>query len=170
MYSVGCCVYLSIGGRIRPRQNLIFLPLNSTVETMRQRPPPSSTSCDRFQKTIYSVNCADSRLVVVSPHPLEAIKNQGPVALSVFIFTLLNLTTPNDGQTSSPTRSALSHHLSNVLSSAEIIVRLVVAFLLQMAATQDQCSVHLSIFCWAPLGRSNQGIPPQRARARAPGT
>jgi hypothetical protein len=105
----------------------------------------------------------------VSPHPLEAIKNQGPVALSFFIFTSLYSTPPNDGKTSSPTRSALLHRLSNVPPSTEIIVRWVVAFLHRIAATQDRCSVHLSIFCWVPLGRPNQAIPPQRAQARAPG-
>jgi hypothetical protein len=34
-----------------------------------------------------------------------------------------------------------------------------------MAATQDRCSAHLSIFQWVPLGRPNQGILSQRARA-----
>ena len=38
-----------------------------------------------------------SWLVVVSPHPLEAIKTQDPVALSIFIFSLLYLTPLNDG-------------------------------------------------------------------------
>jgi hypothetical protein len=51
---------------------------------------------------LYSFDCANSWLVVVSLHPLEAIENQGPVALSVLIFSSLYSTTPNDGQTSSP--------------------------------------------------------------------
>jgi hypothetical protein len=137
---------------------LIFLPLNSTVETMQQCPPPSSTSCTPSPQKLYSFDCADSRLVVVSLHPLEAIESQGPIALSVVIFTLLNLTTPSDGQTSPPTRSTRSRCLSNVPSTADIIVGLVVAFLHRMAAAQDHCSAHFSIFRWVPLGRPNQPI------------
>ena len=38
-----------------------------------------------------------SWLVAVSPHPLEAIKTQDPVALSIFIISLLYLTPLNDG-------------------------------------------------------------------------
>ena len=36
---------------------------------------------------LYSVDCAESRLVVVSPHPVEAIENLvGPVALSILFL------------------------------------------------------------------------------------
>ena len=41
--------------------------------------------------------CYDSWLVVVSPHPLEAIETQDPVALSMFIFSSLYLTPVNNG-------------------------------------------------------------------------
>ena len=64
---------------------LIFCPLFrwpnrcASVLLHRQRPALPFT-------TLYSVDCANSWLVVVSPHPLEAIKNRGPVTLSLFLF------------------------------------------------------------------------------------
>jgi hypothetical protein len=54
-----------------------------------------------------------SWLVLMSPHPLEAIKTQDPVTLSIFIFLLLYLTPVNNGWTSSPTRSVQPRLLSN---------------------------------------------------------
>ncbi len=57
--------------------------------------PPKTTT--KFVPRIYSVDWADSQLVDISPHPLEAIENQGPEALPLFIFLSLYSTPPNDG-------------------------------------------------------------------------
>ncbi len=135
---------------------------------MWQRPPPSSTSCNLFHQTIFHRLC---RLLVGCRFPPStgSHRKSKPRCSLFFIFMSLYLTSPNDGQTSSPTRSALSHRLCNVPPSTEIIVWLVVAFLHWMAATQDPRSLHLSIFCWVPLGRPNQVIPPQRAQAHVLG-
>ena len=146
---------------------LIFLPPISMAESMRQRPPPSSTSCAPFHQTIFRRLCRLSVGCCVSPSTGSNRKSRPRNSLSIFIFSSLYSPPPNDRQTSSPTRSAQSRRLSNVPSTADIIVWLVVAFLHRMAATQDRCSAHLSIFRWVPLGRPNQGIPPQRAQARA---
>jgi hypothetical protein len=89
----------------------LFFLLNLTVETILPLPG------------LYSFDWADSQLVVVSPHLLEAIESQGPVAFSIFIFLTLYLTPPNGGQMSSPTCSARSHCLSSIPSTADIIVR-----------------------------------------------
>ena len=106
----------------------LFLPLNLTVETMRQRPSPSSTSCDPFHQTILRRLCRLSVGCCVPPSTGSDRKSR-PLRSLFFIFMSLYLNSPNDGQLSSPTRSALSHRLSNVPPSTEIIVRLVVAFL-----------------------------------------
>ncbi len=132
---------------------LLFLLLNSTVETILSLP------------RLYSFDWAVSWLVVVSPHPLEAIESQGPIALSIFL--MLHSTPPNGGQKSSPTSSAQSRLLCSVLSTAEIIVWLVVAFLYQMVATQDCWSAHFWFFWWVPFGRPNQPIQLQQSWALA---
>ncbi len=49
------------------------------AQTMRQQPPQSSSP---------PIISADFWLVVASPHPAEAIKIQGPIALSYFFSTL----------------------------------------------------------------------------------
>ena len=161
MYLAGCCVYLSIGGHLRPRQNLLFSRNDATASTIIIN-VLRSFSPDYIPSIVPTLGWLLFPPIHWKPSKIKAL------LLSLF-FTLLYLTSPNDGQMSSPTRSALSHCLSNVPPSTEIIVRLVVAFLHRMAATQDPRSLHLSIFCWVPLGRPNQAIPPQRARARATG-
>jgi hypothetical protein len=114
---------------------------------------------------LYSLDWADSWLVVVSPHLLEAIKSQGPIALSIFIFSTLYSTPPNSGQTSSPTCSARLCCLSSVPSTSDIIVWLVVVFLHRMAATQGRPLIRpFLIFSmgaiWAPQSTySTEAIP-----------
>ncbi len=76
---------------------------------------------------VYSNDRAAFRLVVASLHPLEAIENRGPVALSVFVFT------------------ARSHRLSNVPPSADTFVRLVVTSPCQLAAIEGRCSTCLAV-------------------------
>ena len=65
---------------------LIFCPLIRQLKRCDSVHPHLQCPAILFTR-LYSVGCADSRLVVVSPHPLEAIENQGPVALSFFIFS-----------------------------------------------------------------------------------
>ncbi len=146
---------------------LIFLPPILMAKSMRQRPPPSSTSCAPFHQNIFRRLCQLSVGCCVSPSTGSNQKSRPRNSLSIFIFSSLYSPPPNDRQMSSPTRSAQSCRLSNVPSTADIIVWLVVAFLHRMVATQDRCSAQLSIFRWVPLGRPNQGIPPQQAQARA---
>jgi hypothetical protein len=137
---------------------------------MRQRPPPSSMSCDPFHQTIFRRVCRLSVGCCVPPSTGSHRKSR-PHRSLFFIFMSLYSTPPNDGKTSSPTRSALSHRLSNVPPSTEIITRLVVMFLHRMAATQDRCSVHLSLFagchCGAPikLFRKSEPEPVRRVPA-----
>ena len=52
--------------------------------------------------------------------------------------------------------------------TAETIVRLIVTSAHRISATQDRCSVHLSIFRWVPFGRPKQGNPMQHAKTRPP--
>jgi hypothetical protein len=67
-------------------------------------------------------------LVVASSHAAGAIEIRGPIALSIFIFFVPQFATRNDGQTSSPMRSARSNCLSNAPPPADTIFRLVVTF------------------------------------------
>ena len=45
---------------------------------------------------LYNIAYADLRLVVASPHQLEAIKTYGPVALSILTFSIALFDPPND--------------------------------------------------------------------------
>ena len=103
-----------------------------------------------------------------SPMQQEPSNCEAPSPSLFFLFVAL-FAARNDGYTSSPTRSARSHRLSNAPPPTDTIVRLVVAYLHQEAATQDRCSAHLSIFPWGPSRRPKQGDQTQRAQARAPG-
>ena len=123
---------------------LIFLPQIRWPKRLHGVLPYRHRPALRLSQ-VYSNDRAAFRLVVASLHPLEAIENRGPVALSVFVFTSLYSTPPNDGQTSSPTRSARSHRLSNVPPSADTIVRLVVTSPCQMAAIEGRCSTRLAV-------------------------
>jgi hypothetical protein len=67
-------------------------------------------------------------LVVASSHAAGAIEMQDPIALSILIFFVPQFATGNDGQTSSPTRSARLHRLSKAPPHADTIVRLVGTF------------------------------------------
>ena len=78
---------LSIGGRLKPRRIsfYLFLSNNSMAQTMRQQPPQSSSPCALSPKNIsYHFGRLLVGCCVPSPHPAEAIKIQGPVALSFF--------------------------------------------------------------------------------------
>lgn len=76
----------AIGGRKRPQQILIILFLCPLIWR--------SKWCDRVLPhhhwpaprltLLYSIAWAVFRLVVASPHPAEAIKTYGPVALSIY--------------------------------------------------------------------------------------
>ncbi len=116
------CLFIDWGPP-KTTTNLLFFffPLNSTVETMRQRPPPSSSSFEPFYQTIFRRFCRLSVGCCVPPSTGSHRKSR-PRRSLFFIFTSLYSTSPNDGQTSSPTCSALSHRLSNVPPSTEIII------------------------------------------------
>jgi len=68
---------------------LIFLPLNSTVETMRQRPPPSSMSCNPFHQTMFHRLC---RLLVgccISPSTGSHQKSRPRRSLCFYFYVAL---------------------------------------------------------------------------------
>ncbi len=95
---VGCCVQSSIGGRLKARQILFYLFFCAkfwwlkrldSVLPYRHRPA-------RCLSILYPNVKAAFRLVVVSSHPEKAIENQGPIALSIFIFFVAPFATQSD--------------------------------------------------------------------------
>jgi hypothetical protein len=78
----------------------------------RWRPPLSLKPCAPPLPYIYPNDGVAFWLVVASSHAAGAIEIRGPIALSIFIFFVPQFATRNDGQTSSPTRSARSNRLS----------------------------------------------------------
>ena len=62
---------------------------------MHRRPPPSLSPCTPSPQ-LYNIAKADCWLVVASPHQAEAIETQGPVALSILIFSVARFATQND--------------------------------------------------------------------------
>jgi len=76
----GCCVQLSIGGRLKPRQISFYLCLSniSMAQTMRQQPPQSLSPCAPSPKNISYHFC---RLLVGQ----KPSKSKAP-SLSHFFF------------------------------------------------------------------------------------
>ncbi len=145
---------------------LIFLPLNSTVETMRQRPPPSLTSCTPSPQNIFR---RLGRLSVgwYIPPSTGSHRKSRPRS-SIYFYFFVPLFDPPKRRvnvlphTFRPVASPLQHPIPRrhhrsvdccVSPSRGRHPRLV--------------SAHLSIFWCVPLGCPNQSIPPQRAQAQA---
>ena len=83
VYLVGCCVQSSIGSRLKPRRNLVYLFFTPQFYGRND-----ATVASHIPQ-LYNIANVDFWLVVASPHQLEAIKTYGPVALSILIFSRL---------------------------------------------------------------------------------
>jgi hypothetical protein len=80
-----------------PRRNLFyfFFAPYFEADTMHRRPPQSLSPCTPSPQ-LYTIAEVDCWLVVASPHQAEAIKTQGPVALSILIFSVARFVAQND--------------------------------------------------------------------------
>ena len=132
-------------------------------------PPTHVPSRSRAFSCVFSAARTNFWLVVVSPHPLEAIENQGPVALS-FLFLRRSIRPPQMMGKRPPLHvppcriaSPTSHPPPK--SSFGWLLR---SFIEWQPPKTDAPSIS-QFFAACHLGHSNQGIPPQQARARAPG-
>ncbi len=68
---------------------ILFFSLNSTVETMRKRPPPSSMSCDSFHQTIFRRLCRLSVGCCVSPSTGSHRKSRPRRSLFFYLYVAL---------------------------------------------------------------------------------
>jgi hypothetical protein len=84
-------------------------------------------------------------------------------------FFVAPFAAPNDRKKSSPLVPPRSRLITNAPPPRCSQSSVGCCVYWKLAATQDQCSAHLSIFWWVPFGRPNQGILPQRAHTRATG-
>ena len=115
---VGCCVQLSIGGRLKQQRILIysfFAPKSDGQKGVMAFSPIvfalRAASPEYYTPTIRPAFSWLLRLSMQQEPSQSAIR--GPIALSIFFFFVAPFATRNDGQTSSPTRSARAHRLSN---------------------------------------------------------
>jgi hypothetical protein len=84
---VGCCVKLSIGGRLKAWQILLYLFFCAEFRWLKRLHGvfPYRHRPARRLSQVFSNDRATFRLVVASSHPAGGIKIRGPIALSIFI-------------------------------------------------------------------------------------
>ena len=159
----GCCVQLSIGGRLKPRRIsfYLFLSNNSMAQTMRQQPPQSSSPCAPSPKNI---SYHFGRLLVGCCVPTPSRSHQNPRPRRSLIFFRHSNRRPKRRVNVLPTHS----------SPAASPIKL-------PPCRRHHRSVHCCvdptsgghprpvlrpslIFRWAPFRCPKQGNPQQRAR------
>ena len=155
----GCCVQLSIGGRLKPRQISFYLCLSniSMAQTMRQQPPQSLSPCAPSPKNISYHFC---RLLVgcCVPPSSRSHQNPRPRRSLIFFSTLKSLLPTRSSPAASPIKlpPCRRHHRS------------VHCCVDPTSGGHPRPVLRPSlIFRWAPFRCPKQGNQQQRARTRA---